>query len=62
MKYIVIKSGTIDNLKAKFGEDIVKECMEISKADHPKKIYESLKKSDKKIATCFFEIFKELIV
>lgn len=62
MKYIVIKSSTIDDLKIKFGEDIVKECMEISKIDHPKKIYESLKKSNKRISPCFFEIFKELIV
>jgi hypothetical protein len=62
MKYIVIKSSIIDNLKIKFGEDVVKECLEISKTDHPKKIYESLKESDNQITPCFFEIFKELIV
>ena len=62
MKYIVIKSSIIDSLKMKFGEDIVKECLEISKTDHPKKIYESLRESDKRISPCFFEIFKELIV
>lgn len=62
MKYIVIKSSIIENLKIKFSEAVVEECLELAKTDHPKKIFELLKESDKEISPCFFEIFKELIV
>lgn len=61
MNHIIIKSQLIESLKTIYGQEIVNKCFELSKEEHPKEVYKKLLVEDKKLASCFEIIFKDLL-
>lgn len=61
MNCLVIKAEKINSLKEKYGELMVKKCLELSNSKHPTQVYWDIKDKDKELAECLIELFGEII-
>ena len=59
MNYLVIRKEKMEEAIKKYGDSVVKKCLEIASGNHPAKVYESMSESIEK--ECFGVIFSEIV-